>query len=161
MLRRLHLLLMVCVAVALPVQGMASVTMTHCGPGHHGAPGSQRAASDGHPADHHAAAPDSPGGDHHAVPSNAASASDTGDGQPLKFASSTDAQPAKAGKAGAATKVSCSACASCCLGAGMTAPQAMLPSLPGADAALAVPEEAAPAGVTVGGLERPPRLNLA
>jgi hypothetical protein len=149
MLRRLRLLLMVCMAVALPVQGMASVTMMHCGPAHHGAPGPSHAD---HPVDHHAAGHESVSNEHHSTVASAASMPASGD---------ADVEPATVAKTGAPSKVGCSACASCCLGAGMAAPQSSLPSFPGADAALAVAEEAAPAGITVDGLERPPRLNFA
>ncbi len=86
--------------------------------------------------------------------------SGTGDDHVGNMASA-DAKPTKEAKIASSTKVSCSACASCCLGAGMTAPQPMLPSLPGASAAPAVPEEVAPPGVTVDGLEHPPRMNFA
>jgi hypothetical protein len=161
MMRRLRLLLMVWVAVALPVQGMASVTMMHCGPGHHGKPGPARASHAGHPADHHASAHESVSGDHHLAAPSTASMSAPSDDQTGSLASAADAEPTKVAKTSAPGKLSCSACASCCLGAAMTAPQSTLPSLPSAGDALVVTEEAAPAGVTVGGLERPPRLNFA
>ena len=112
----------------------------------------------------HHAVQSSASGDHHSsavsAPETASPESDI-DGDAASAPSEQAEKSAPSAKPVTPSKNSCSACAYCCLGAGMTAPQPTIPSAPSGSDALVVTDEAAPTGITVGGLERPPRLNFA
>ena len=148
MLRFLRITLLWLVALAVPAQGYAAVTMFGCGPGHHGMTGMQSQAA---PADddnaavpqhfHHAGFETS-GGHHH-----------DDSAQPSHVHVLTHGTPGKVGKG------SCTPCASCCVVAAL--PAAMLVFEPVALADFFAP--LAPRGVApflTEGLERPPRFFL-
>lgn len=80
----LRLLIVWCIALALPVQGIASVTMAHCGPSHEGMHSAQGAS-------HH---------DHSAHQASAAHHHDEAAADPAPLND--------------LAKYKCSACASCC-----------------------------------------------
>ena len=133
-------------AIALPMQGFAAATMISCGLGQH---------------DHAHAHAHAAGQDHHAVSDS------RGDAMPEAHLGDagrheTGADHSHAGKTGLA-KVSlhtCSACASCCVGAAV-------PSQPISFASVKQTDSFAPLGTcsvaayVTEGLERPPRAFLA
>ena len=108
------------IALALPVQGVASATMAHCGPGHQsmhpaaGTPSVPQAAQP-HAADAaHAHHP-------HRHHDQGAAAQGAGHAEP---ASPAAAQP---GKFTDLAKYKCSSCASCCVGAALTGAMPRVP----------------------------------
>lgn len=118
-------------ALAIPVQGVAAVGMLHCA----AAPADQaHALHDGHHPGHHHA-----GGDQ----------AEAGDDAGLSQADDGHALGHK-----------CSACAACCAGLGLPAHVAEFGKANVAQA-IALPPVAAPAGVVLGRLDRPPRPTLA
>ena len=146
MFRSLRILVLLLLALALPLQGIAATTMRFCLPVHpaipaaavaqHAAHGHGNAAHDG--AHHHAVADGDQDHAGHAPPS----AVDVSDAPIDTAASGT-----------------CSVCAACSAAA---LPQMALPLLADApEIHLAQPLFEAHAGLTPGGLERPPRSSLA
>ncbi len=147
----LRLLVVWFIALALPVQGVASATMAHCGPRHQpmhmaaGAPGVPQAAQP-HAADvahaHHPHRPHDEG----------AAAHSTGHPEPAPHAA---AEPGKFTDLGT---YKCSSCASCCAGTALTS---AMPEVPDSEPAPTVFAEAT-VTVTVDpfasdGPDRPPR----
>ena len=146
------------VAFAVPAQGMAAVTMMHCGPGHHGAQAAQTdvqplpdasQASVGYSSHGHASHPDL----------DANTASDT-----VHHATSPDASAAAQAdetidpvKVAKAASQKCSACASCCSGLALPSTAVIPPTIDGARevTVLSLPEAAS---VVIDGPERPPRI---
>ena len=141
----LRLLIVWFVAIALPVQGIAGVTMAHCGQSH------ERMGAATEATQHRHAAHDAGAADHHDA--------DLSDGAgPADHAAATqpEAQPGTLSDLG---QYKCSSCASCCAGSAL--PSAM-PRLPEPTAAPAVFTEVM---VTVDafasdGPDRPPRIPL-
>lgn len=141
----LKLLIVWFIAIALPVQGMAGVTMAHCGSSHERMGAAMEATQHRH-ADHGADIP------HHHDDAAAAVATQADH----ETATQAKAQP---GKVSDLAQYKCSSCASCCAGSAL--PPA-IPRLPQANAAPAVFTEAL---VTVDafasdGPDRPPRSHL-
>ncbi|CAN5896965.1 hypothetical protein BH11PSE8_BH11PSE8_12540 [soil metagenome] len=149
MLRVLRITLMWLIALAVPVQGSAAVTMFACGPGHHGE--SQviqtEMAHENMPlAEQHSAAIASDEiGSHHR---DGAAQHDHADSLELH------------GTAHKVAKGNCTPCASCCVVAGLPATVIQFEPVPLVD--FFVPSTQS-AGTTFlpDGLERPPRLVLA
>lgn len=141
----LKLLIVGFIAIALPVQGMAGVTMAHCGSSHERMGAAMEATPHRH-ADHDA------GAAHH----HDADAVDVATQADHKTATQAKALP---GKLSDLAQHKCGSCASCCAGSAM--PPAM-PRLSQANAAPAVFTEEL---VTVDafasdGPDRPPRTHL-
>lgn len=134
-----RLLLVWLIALALPIQGVAGVTMLHCGPSHHAPPAEAPHAEGGHA--HH----------QHAVHAGAV------DGQ------HDHGHTAALGHAHhAADKASCSACAACCAGTALAVPMTPLVlALQDVAQEHAPAAEARLAAFLTGGPERPPRPSLA
>lgn len=103
------------VALALPVQSIAAVTMLHCDHAHHAAQMDAGAHHHDHAAHKHATA----------------------------------------------EKTGCSACAACCLGAGIVAPRVVLPAPLALVAVLHAADEPTWAGPILAVPKRPPRPRLA
>jgi hypothetical protein len=143
----LRILIVWCIGIALPVQGVASVTMAHCGSSHERMGAAMEATQHRH-ADHDAGAP------HH----HDADAADVSTQADHETGTQAQAQ-AHPDKVSDLAQYNCSSCASCCAGSAL--PPAM-PRLPQANAAPAVFAEE---GVIVdafasGGPDRPPRSHL-
>lgn len=128
----LKLLIVWFVAIALPLQGVAGVTMAHCGSSHERMESPAEASPHGH-ADHGAAA-----AHHHAA------------------ADSAQAEP---GQWSDLVQVKCSSCAACCAG---TALPSAAPGLPQVAAAPTVFTEDVLTvdAFASGGPDRPPRTPL-
>lgn len=126
-------LLLVLLAVALPVQAFAAAGAVHCARMHE----RMHAAAAASAHDHHAMAHS-----HHEMSADDASTT----GEP------DEASPLHAFK--------CSACAACCVAVGLPAATPTLPAAPAAAHPPVLPAIAIAAFVT-GGLERPPRTDLA
>ena len=140
-----RLLIVWCIAVALPVQGVAGMTMAHCGPGH------ERMGAAVDATAHRHADPEA-GAAHHQHAGKAVAAS-------LAGHASHDMADAPSDPVSDLAQYKCSSCASCCAGSAL--PPAML-RVPNAVAAQAVFAEK---GVTVAafasdGPDRPPRTPL-
>lgn len=138
-----RLLLLVLLAVALPVQAFAAAGAVHCARMHermHAA--AVRASQDQHA--HHGTA-----GAHHDM---------SADGLSTGHASASPAGEPEEGSPLHAFK--CSACAACCVAMGLPAATLRLPSAPVAAERPSLPAIAIAAFVT-GGLDRPPRTDLA
>lgn len=149
MLRFLRITLMWLIALAVPIQGSAAVTMFGCGPGHHGGmASSQTAMSDEH----------GPETDLH--PHGAAS-QEVETHRHEAGASVDHSHVTKAsGAAHKTAKGNCTPCASCCVVAALPATVIQSEPVPLADFFVPV----AHIGVSsflADGLERPPRLALA
>lgn len=141
----LRLLIVWFIAIALPVQGMAGVTMAHCASSHERMGAEMEAPQHRH-ADHGAGAAHH----HRADVANVATLAD--------HDTATQAK-AQSGKLSDLAQYKCSSCASCCAGSAL--PSA-LPRLPELTAARAVFAEVM---VTVDALasdgpDRPPRTHL-
>ena len=143
MLRLLRILVPLLLAVALPLQGIAATTMRFCVPMHPVVPASVAAehAAHGHGNLAHEGA-------HHAA----------GDGVRVggDAHSAADASAAPITKAANGT---CSVCAACSAAALPATPLPFPTEAP--EDRLALPHFRPHIGVTPGGLERPPRFNLA
>ncbi len=141
----LKLLIVWFTALALPVQGMAGVTMTHCGSSHERMGATMEATQHRH-ADHDA------GSAHHHAADTAGVATPAGH---------DTVTPAKAqtGKLSDLAQHKCSSCASCCAGSAL--PSAM-PRLPQANAAaVAFADESVTVDAFASdGPDRPPRTHL-
>ena len=127
------------IAIALPVQGMAGVTMAHCGSSHERT-GAAMEATHGAGAVHH----------HNADAADVATQADH------ETANQAKVQP---GKVSDLAEYKCSSCASCCAGS------AMPPATPRLPQAKAAPAVFAEEPVTVDafasdGPDRPPRTHL-
>jgi hypothetical protein len=136
----LKVALMWLLTLAVPVQGFAAASMFNCGPGHHGTAQAQAQMHEAHAAhathDH---------GDDGVAPDRPHAHADA---------------PADADAAPVVHKGSCSACASCCMGAALPVSDLGFDALPVHDVIvpLAPPRIAA---FLTGGTERPPRPSLA
>jgi hypothetical protein len=139
------------IALALPIQGVASATMAHCGPGHQ-----PMHVAAGTPSVPQAAQPHAAGAAHahHQPHDEGAAAHSAGHPEPAPHAA---AQPGKfTGKFADLAKYKCSSCASCCAGAAL---RGAMPRVPDSEPA---PTVFAEATVTVDpfasdGPDRPPR----
>jgi hypothetical protein len=141
----LKLLIVWFIAIALPVQGMAGVTMAHCGSSH------ERMGAAVEATQHRHANHDSGAAHHHD-----ADAADVATPVGHEPATQAKAQP---GQLSDLAQYKCSSCASCCAG---SAPPPAMPCLPQANAA---PEVFAEERVSVDafasdGPDRPPRTHL-
>lgn len=150
MLRGLRIILMWLLALAVPMQGYAAVTMFGCAPGHHGmtVKPSEVAAADHH---HDTAVPQHL----HAAKVEVASATHHGD--------SAEPEPARVVKAsgtpGKLGKSSCTPCAACCVVAALPAAMVVFQPVPLVDFFVPL----APRGLAsflTKGPERPPRFIL-
>lgn len=144
----LRLLIVWCIAIALPVQGVAGATMAHCGASH-GRMGAALAAAQHRPVQHAAAAA------HHHGTDVAAEAGQADRADPD---TATPAE-AQAGKLSGQDPYKCSSCASCCAGSALPSATLRLPEAP------AEPVAFAEVMVTVDafasdGPDRPPRPRL-
>ena len=132
------------VVLAVPAQGFAASTMLFCGPMHERMTSAAGADGSGH---HHSAGTNSDH-DHHAAVS----------GQPASAAPADAAADLE--KADNLAKFSCSACATCCVGAALVASGSVLPLDNPADERI-VSASSPNAGFVTGGPQRPPRSFLA
>lgn len=130
------------VALALPVQGIAAVTMAHCGPGH------DRMAAENQQA-HHA---------HEAAGATMAHHDDAAAPQHADPAEPTGAEPAKPQppSVGELAKYKCSSCAACCAGAALPSSMPRMPEPVFAAAAFA-DRVITIDPISTAGPDRPPR----
>lgn len=133
------------IAVALPVQGIAGVSMAHCGASH------ERMESALDVARHHAAEHDAGTAHHHDA--------DTPHADDRPDAGADDSTQAQPGKRSDLSQFKCSACAACCAGSALPSASPRLPEPAAAGVVFA------DAGVTVDafasdGPDRPPRSLL-
>lgn len=158
MLRWLRSLLMICLAVALPIQGMTSVTMVHCGPGHQAAeapsalrsPAGRAARSLSAEGDHHSPARDE----------SAETVERFAEGGPASLTTAQAGMAEKQDGYDPPERDICGACSFCCMGTSMTSPQHALPFAPVATNAPPVARTQLLLRLAPGGLERPPRPNF-
>lgn len=147
MKRRIRIVLTWLLLAALPLQGVAGVTMLHCGPSHHETMASLPPAQ---PAPHQHA--DAEHRHHHPAPGAAEGVTT------VSSASVDDAMPAA--DLATLTTQQCSACASCCVGAALPVARVVVEPI-----APALPPPFVVGTPTVGfftdGPDRPPRLPLA
>lgn len=149
MLRALRITLMWLIALAVPIQGSAAVTMFGCGPGHHGEMGSSQVAMANKPtqdADHHP---------HEAVAEEVES-HDHDDGVPHDRSDSLETH----GTAQKVAKGNCTPCASCCVVAALPATVILFEPVPLIDS-FVLSVQSGVNSFLASGLERPPRLFLA
>lgn len=145
------------VALSVPAQGMAAVSMLHCGPGHQGAQSAQSMAqtlsgalppAHEHPAHGH---------EHHSLP-DVDAVSDSGHNGSLANAAGVTetGQTPDTAKVAASTQHKCSACASCCAAMALPSREVMPAQIDAArDVIVSLTVNAA--SVVIDGLERPPR----
>jgi hypothetical protein len=141
----LRLLIVWFIAIALPVQGMAGVTMAHCGSSHERMGAAAQATQHLH-ADHDA------GVAHHHD-------SDAADG--VEAADHAEAGPAKvkSDKVSDLAQYKCSSCASCCAGSALPSAMPRIPQVAAASAVFA--EEVVTVDAFASdGPDRPPRIRL-
>jgi hypothetical protein len=140
----LRLLIVWFIALALPVQGVASATLAHCGQSHepvHAAPGGL---------EHHHSAHEAGAAAHHEA--------DLVDAADLADATiSTHAQPDRLADL---TKHKCSSCASCCAGSVLPSVMPRIPELASAPTII-TGEVVAVDAFASDGPDRPPRTQLA
>lgn len=141
----LRLLIVWFTAIAIPVQGMAGVTMAHCGSSHERMGAAVDAAQHMH-ADHSA------GATHRHD-------TDVADGMNQADHTVATQDRAKSGKLSDLAQYKCSSCASCCAGSALPSAQLRIPE------AAAVPAVFSEEVVTVDafasdGPDRPPRVRL-
>ena len=150
MLRALRITLMWLIALAVPIQGSAAVTMFGCGPGHHGGMGSSQAALLAQEP-----APDV------ADPSRGALTEDA-DGHHHDGGASHDHSHSLKphGATHKVAKGNCTPCASCCVVAALPATVIRLEPVPLVDF-FVLSEQSSVSSFLADGLERPPRLFLA
>lgn len=137
------------IALAVPVQGSAAVTMFGCGPGHHGDMGSSQVAmANEHTQDagHHS---------HEAVAEEVESHDHDG-GVPHDRSHS----PKTHGTAQKVAKGNCTPCASCCVVAALPATVILFEPVPLVDS-FVLSVQSGVSSFLADGLERPPRLFLA
>ena len=149
MLRLLRITLMWLIALAVPIQGSAAVTMFGCGPGHHGGVGSSQAAmADEHAqdADHHSHGAVAEDGESHHHDGNRA----------LDHSRSPTAQ----GAVHKVAKGNCTPCASCCVVAALPATMIQFEPVSLVDC-FVVSIQSGVTSFLADGLERPPRSFLA
>ena len=144
----LRLLLTWLIVLALPVQGMASMTMAHCGEGHERMQATL--AEPGHHHDAHASA----GAHHHDLA--VADGADAHDA--LDRSGAADQQPAQPDEPG--DLGTCSSCASCCAGSALPSVMPRIPEPPPATTFFIVDSVDIDAFAT-DGPDRPPRRRLA
>lgn len=151
---RLRVLFVGFLCLALPLQGMASVTMTHCGPGHERmTPAArQEAAHSAHGA--HGTAEAHASHDHGSAISQAHAeaasvADDAGDAGALPVGD-------ESGRFTDLAKYKCSSCAACCAGAALPSPIPAIAKPMDAPSVFADPTVAV-AFVATDGPDRPPR----
>ncbi len=138
----LRVLIVWFIAFALPVQGMAAVTMAHCGPSHERTQKAQ--AETGHPHSAHAAGLPHPHGE-------AASAASAGlDGASAKI--NAQADPIEL------AKYKCSSCAACCAGSALPSVMPRIPVIPSSPAVFTETVVSVDA-LASGGPDRPPRTS--
>jgi len=139
----LRLLIVWFITIALPVQGMAGVTMTHCGSSH------QRmgAAMESSPHRH---------ADHDAV---AAHHHDAGATDVATLGHDTAQTKAQPGKLSVPAQYKCSSCASCCAGSALPSATPRMPE-PTAAPAVFAEEAVAVDAFASDGPDRPPRTHL-
>lgn len=146
------------VALAVPAQGMAAVTMLHCGPGHHGAQAAQSSgqtlpdasqAAGEHAAHGHASHPH--------LDTNTVSDTAQNPASPDASAAAQVDKTIDPVKVAKAAYQKCSACASCCAGLALPSKAAIPPTIDAARevTVLSLPEAAS---VVIDGPERPPRI---
>lgn len=149
MLRALRITLMWLIALAVPVQGSAAVTMFGCGPGHHGDMGSSQVAmANEHVQDagHHS---------HEAVAEEVESHDhDGGEPHDRSHSLKTYGTPQKVAKG------NCTPCASCCVVAALPATVILFEPVPLVDS-FVLSVQSGVSSFLADGLERPPRLFLA
>ena len=148
MLRILRITLMWLIALAVPIQGSAAVTMFGCGPGHHGGMvSSQTATADEHAqdADHHSHGAVAEGESHHH------------DGN---MAFDQSHSPTAQGAVHKVAKGNCTPCASCCVVAALPATMIQFEPVSLVDF-FVVSIQIGVTSFLADGLERPPRSFLA
>jgi hypothetical protein len=145
MLRLLRIIVPLLLAVALPLQGVAATTMRFCLPVLPVIPASDRAAhaAHGHGTGVHGGAHDAAADLTHPHAGDAGSVDEDASATPI----------------GNAANGTCSVCAACSAAALPAAPLPQLADAP--EDHLGLPLFEPHIGVTPGGLERPPRFNLA
>lgn len=154
----LRLLIVSCIAIALPVQGIAGVTMAHCGPSDERTGSDQAVSHHQHSADRSAAAHQ-----HDAAMAERADLADSADqADPVDQVDDTTAAQAQAqlGKWSDLGQCKCSSCTSCCAGSAL---QSAMPRIAAPACAPAVFAEAVVAidAFASDGPDRPPRTHLA
>lgn len=141
----LRLLIVWFIAIALPVQGMAGVTMAHCGSSHERMGAAIEAPQHRH-ADHEAGA-----AHHHAA--------DVADGAAQAGHGAATQAKAQSGKLSDLAKYKCSSCASCCAGSALPSASPRLPE-PTAAPAVFAEEMVTVDAFASDGPDRPPRTHL-
>lgn len=141
----LRLLIVWFIAIALPVQGMAGVTMAHCGSSHERMAAAAQVTPHQH-ADHDAAVAHHHDGD-------AARGTDTPD-----HANAAQAQ-VKPDKMSSLAQYKCSLCASCCAGSALPSAMPRIPQVAAASAVFAE-EMVSVDAFASDGPDRPPRTHL-
>ena len=154
MLRFLRITLMWLIAVAVPIQGSAAVTMFGCGPGHHGGMGSfqttmvdEEHAQD---ADHHSRGTVAEEGESHHHDGDVAH----------DHSHSHSHSPKPQGTVHKVAKGNCTPCASCCVVAALPATLIQFEPVPLVDF-FVVSAQSGVSSFLADGLERPPRGFLA
>lgn len=145
----LRLLIVWLMAVALPLQALASATMLHCGPSHERMQGAKaRAVPDALSPHAHGPSLAAASHDHHGVAVSAELAASLSDaaGQPEKFA-----DPGK---------YKCSACAACCSIGALPSPALAVPS-PAVSSTVFFAVVPTVAAFAAAGPDRPPRFVFA
>ena len=149
MSRGLRIILMWLVALAVPIQGSAAVTMFGCGPAHHGGTGSSQTVT---------AAEHKPDVDHHsrgAVAEEVESQNHDG-----TVAHDRSHSVETHGTAQKVVKGNCTPCASCCVVAALPATVILFEPVPLVDSFVLAVQGGASLFLA-DGLERPPRACLA
>ena len=141
----LRLLIVWFIAIALPVQGMAGVSMAHCGSSHERMGDAAQAAPYQH-ADHDA------GAAHH----HEGDAADELDSAARATAGQTQM---KSGKLSDLAQYKCSSCASCCAGSALPSTMLRLPQVTAAPAVF-TEEMVTVDAFASDGPDRPPRSHL-
>ena len=145
MQRWLRLLSVWLIAFALPVQGMAGVTMAHCAPSHERMQTAARAMAHQHA--HHGAGP----AHHHDC--------DSARGADVPDDAEAAQGPGKSDKMSDPTQHKCSSCASCCAGPALPSAMLRIPQVAAAPAVFAEGVISVEA-IASDGPDRPPRRPL-
>lgn len=141
----LRLLIVWFIAIALPVQGMAGVSMAHCGSSHERMGATMEPTQHRH-ADHEAAAA------HHHV-------DDVADGAVQADPDTATQAEAQSGKLSDLAQYKCSSCAACCAGSALPSASPRLPKTKAAPAVFAE-ELVSVDAFASDGPDRPPRTHL-
>lgn len=141
----LRVLIVWFIAVALPIQGIAGVSMAHCGASH------ERMAATMGDVQHHAAAHDVGPAHHHDA--------DTSQVGELPGSGAADSAQAHTGKRADLSIFKCSACAACCAGSALPSASPRLPQ-PTAAAVVFADAEVSVDAFASDGPDRPPRSLL-